>query len=215
MLNRFAMILGCALALAACGGDEVTATPDASVAIADSGPTRRDASTSDAAVEPEGCRDPLPPIASSGITLPRCAAATRDTVSACTFPPAAQSDIDCVTDALEADSTAPFTQTAQGQTISINCAACINYDQIHCMQENGCAEEVADFVCCSAAGGECDAENMALITCVQSDAARSAKCLGFGATSATTSCFAPATPPPADGGVAVDAAVVAPDASEG
>lgn len=211
MLNRFAMILGCALALAACGGDNNDApAADSGVQIADSGQQRRDASTADAAVEPEGCRDPLTALPSQ--VLPRCAPSTLTAVRECTFPPTAQEHVTCVTDGLDADTTAPFTQTANGQTISLDCSGCVNYMQIVCMQEIGCQTEVSDFLCCTAActtdqcvQENCLDENEALIECASEDPTNYARCLGFaGSQFGSTSCFAPAAP--SDAGTPADAA---------
>ncbi len=196
---RAAILALCALSLVACGDDDDVGP----IIMIDAG---RDMNTPPP-VDMTVPRDMNPACAPADITplpaaaLPRCAAATQDAVVACGVPMSA-ADLECIQDALDADTTEPF--VSGGQTL--DCGGCFNVQQIACFYASGCNEQLDAFLCCVDEAGctnpnacpACSTEQTAFGTC----AGMQNEC--FDATMGEIDgCFGEPTPP-SDGGTPVD-----------
>ena len=179
-----AMALGCTPARRGGSESDAGSTGDSSVTndsgiiivIPDSGVNQggNDASSGGQCV---GTTQMLPALPSAD--LPRCAAATLTAIAACTTSA-------CVQNALAAD-------TTPASTDGINCGSCVAYEQLTCLQSNGCLTQVSDYGCCaqticngnqSCEQSTCGSRSNDLSTCAQ---AHGAAC-SFGS-AAVASCF--------------------------
>jgi hypothetical protein len=97
--------------------------------------------------------------------LPRCASSTIPTLNACETDPDPAA---CLRMALEDDTTPPTTLSLGMQTAQLNCLGCFFWQQDTCIAES-CPSEFNARQSCredAAEPAECDAETMALMTCI-------------------------------------------------
>ena len=99
--------------------------------------------------------------------FPRCTVATGNTAFA------AGCDATCQDTAFTADPTptAPWSVNGRAQTMGLNCGACVQFQQFHCLSANGCAAEVDALLQCLTTafpdGGmpDCTTQGTTLDTC--------------------------------------------------
>jgi hypothetical protein len=125
--------------------------------------------------------------------LPRCSPETRAAVEAC-GPITSMPALTCANTAVMRDTT-PGLPIGGGQVL--DCETCVNYQQLICFANAGCASQLTAVQCCfqdnGCTGGACPACNaqiMAFQTCAGSRPA----CFDFFASPQGT-CFPPAAPP--------------------
>lgn len=105
------------------------------------GGARTDSGGIDAAVS---CSAPLTALPAEA--LPRCSAATHDCINGCIADAGTGTPVACVA-ACEADDITPSYLLG---SVHLNCGGCLNREQRRCIQDHGCADQVAALDCCVA-----------------------------------------------------------------
>lgn len=181
-MKRTTWILAASIALVLWGCDDGRGDGDAGgIVLMDSGPgggTDSGPGETDAGPGANMCAVtsamPLPMAC-----FPRCSNATLVAANNCA---SAMDPAMCQQMAFDADTTPPTTLMAGTQSIELDCAACVGWQQDTCLAEQCPSEFMALVQCRQAMTGTCDTETMALNSCIMANMATLNTCAGQRAT---------------------------------